>query len=72
MKAHKDLRFTEARKLGHSAQHRASGFERGSWGRPSPRLGVVRQRQRTRKGSSNVVEAVASASRYKRYKIGGK
>jgi hypothetical protein len=72
MKAHKDLRFPEARELGHSAQHPASGFERGSWGRPSSRLRVARECQRTRKGSSNVVEAVASASRYKRYKIGSK
>jgi hypothetical protein len=68
MKAHKDLRFTEPRKPGHSAQHRASGLEWGSWEGRHPVWGS----HGSVKASSNVIEAVASASRYKRYKIDGK
>jgi hypothetical protein len=72
MKAHKDFRFTEARTLGHPPNIALPASSGALGGRASSRLGVLRERQRTRKDSSNVVEAVASASRYKRYKIGGK
>jgi hypothetical protein len=44
----------------------------GLLGKAVTAFGVPRQRQRTRKGLFKVIEAVASASRYKRYKIGGK
>jgi hypothetical protein len=52
-----------------SAQHRALLASSGALGKAE--FGD-RACQKTHKGSSNVVEAVASASRYKRYKIGGK
>src|SRR5262249_52766157 len=73
MKTHKDLRFTEARKLGHPAQHRALPASSGALGEGRHRgWGSHRAVSKDAEGFVNVVEAVAGASRYKRYKIGGK